>query len=61
MKLELILTIVGSAVFVAIMFAWKQVMTAGVTEYGFLFFVPVMAGIFALAYWMDRKPKQPTE
>lgn len=57
MKPSLIITIIGSAIFIAVMLAWKQTAKAGVENYGLYFFVPAMIVIFALAFWMDRKPK----
>lgn len=57
MKLPLVWTIIGSVIFITVMFAWKLTAKAGVENYGLYFFVPAMIVIFALAFWMDRKPK----
>jgi len=57
MKPSLIITIIGSAVFIAVMLVWKTTAKAGVENYGLYFFIPAMIVIFALAFWMDRKPR----
>lgn len=57
MKPTLFVTVIASAIFIAVMFGWKEVAKAGVNGYGLWFFIPVMIAIFAAAFWLDRKPK----
>lgn len=60
MKPGIIITIIGSVAFIAIMWTVKQGAKAGAEEWGWPFFIVAMAAIFAIAFWMDRKPKPPT-
>lgn len=57
----IILTVIGSAIFVAVMFGWKQVMTGAVNTYGPWIAIPIVAIGIGIAWLMDRKPKKPTD
>lgn len=59
MKPGIIITIAGSAVFIAVMWLVKQGAKAGAIEWGWPFFIVALAIIFAVAYWIDRKPPRP--
>ncbi|NGX98304.1 MAG: hypothetical protein G4V63_24785 [Candidatus Afipia apatlaquensis] len=59
MKPGIVITIVASALFIAVMWLVKQGAKAGAVEWGWPFFVLALTAIFAAAYWLDRKPKRP--
>ncbi|BEV47358.1 hypothetical protein [Afipia carboxidovorans] len=61
MKLELILTIIGSAVFIAVMFVWKETLKAGIDAYGWWIGIPIVAFFIGLGYWIDSRRKPPID
>lgn len=61
MKLELILTIVGSAVFIAVMWLVKEGGKAAIAEYGAWIGFAVGALGIAIAYWIDSRRKPPID
>lgn len=54
MKPGIVITIVASALFIAVMWLVKQGAKAGAVEWGWPFFVLALTAIFAAAYWLDR-------
>lgn len=55
-----IITLIGSAVFIAVMWVVKEGAKAAITEYGaWIGFAGAALGI-ALGYWIDSRKKPPT-
>ena len=57
MKIPLWLTIVVSALFIAIMFAWKQIVIALVAAFGSWIGFAIGGVVIALAYLFERRKR----
>lgn len=57
MKPGIIITIIGSVAFIAIMLAVKEGAKAVVDSYGAWIAIPIIAIGIAFGYWIDRRKK----
>ncbi|HBF53294.1 MAG TPA: hypothetical protein DEA80_14445 [Afipia sp.] len=59
MKPPLILTVIASAIFIAVMFGFKNVARDAIAEYGAWIGFAFAAALVAVGFWIDSRRKPP--